>query len=113
MLVHMVQFLIELDDRCARDLERVAPARKRMRAEFVRLAIRRAVDLALDAETAKAYAGTTDMSGQGVVPDDLAGWDPDNALAEKAEPRNQPAKRKVAAGAARPRPRKPPRKRAA
>jgi len=50
----MKQFLVELDDRCARDLERVAPAKKRMRAEFVRLAVRRAIDLALDRATEAA-----------------------------------------------------------
>jgi predicted transcriptional regulator len=112
MLAHMMQFLIELDDRCARDLERVAPARKRMRAEFVRLAIRRAVDLALDVETAKAYAGSA-VPGDGVVPADLTGWDPDNALARKADARRHPAKGRGVPAPARPRPRRPPRKRAA
>ena len=51
----MKKILIDLDDRCARDLERVAPATRRLRAEFVRLAIRRAIDLALDRTTEEAY----------------------------------------------------------
>lgn len=112
MLLHMVQFLIELDDRCARDLERVAPARKRMRAEFVRLAIRRAVDLALDAETAEAYAASAATAGDALLPADLAGWDPDNTLARKADARRRPGKGEAVTGAARPRTRRP-RKRAA
>ncbi len=77
----MKQFLIELDDRDARDLERVAPAKSRRRSEFVRLAIRRAIDLALDRETALAY-GSLPLSG-GVQASDLEGWDEQNELAER------------------------------
>jgi hypothetical protein len=78
----MKQILVELDDRCARDLERVAPAKKRMRAEFIRLAIRRAVDVALDRRTADAYLRAPFPEGTGA--DDLAGWDENNALAKPA-----------------------------
>ena len=53
ILLYMKSILVELDDRCARDLERVAPVKERMRAEFIRLAVRRAVDLALDRATAE------------------------------------------------------------
>lgn len=93
MMFHMVQFMVELDDRCARDLERVAPARKRMRAAFVRLAIRRAVDLALDGETAEAYAATARPADGAVQPADLLGWDADNALARSARAVRQPGTR--------------------
>lgn len=76
---YMKQILVDLDDRCARDLERVAPAKKRMRAEFVRLAIRHAIDLALDRATAAAYRRWPLPSE--VTPADLLGWDEHNALA--------------------------------
>ncbi len=90
----MKQMLIEIDDRCARELERVAPAKKRLRAEFVRLAIRRALDLALDRATAEAYEarplpGTLEAG-------DLTGWDDDNALAGPA-PKRAPRRRARAA----------------
>ncbi len=79
MVFPMKQVLIELDDQCARDLEQVAPAKDRRRAEFVRLAIRRAIDLALDRSTRKAYAARPLPST--LAPSDLAGWDPRNRLA--------------------------------
>lgn len=78
----MKQILVELDDRCARDLERVAPAKKRVRAEFVRLAIRRAIDLALDRETESAYR-VQPLTGD-LVAADLEGWDAHNTLAKPA-----------------------------
>ena len=76
----MKQILIELDDRSARDLERVAPAKLRVRAEFVRRAIRRAIDLELDRETQSAYR--EQPLSRAVEPGDLLGWDPANELAE-------------------------------
>ena len=75
----MKQLLVEIDDRCARDLERVAPAKERKRAEFVRLAIRRAIDLALNRATATAYRAQPVSDDVG--PGDLVGWDPENELA--------------------------------
>jgi len=78
-----MKFIVELDDRCARDLERVAPAKKRMRAEFVRLAVRRAIDLAMDANTAKAYAARP-LIGE-LTRGDLDGWDDTNELSEPPE----------------------------
>ncbi len=80
--LHMKHILVELDDRCARDLERVAPAKKRMRAEFVRLAIRRAIDLALDRTTARAYFAQP-LAAELAAPD-LVGWDEHNDLARPA-----------------------------
>lgn len=73
----MKTMLIELDDRVARDLERVAPVKERRRAPFVRLAIRRAIDLALDRETGRAYEAQPDVGT-------LEGWDPHNRLARPA-----------------------------
>lgn len=81
ILIHMKRILIELDDVVARDLERVAPARDRKRAEFVRLAIRRAIDLALDRLTEQAYRERP-LADEEVTPADLVGWDDRNALAK-------------------------------
>jgi hypothetical protein len=78
----MKQILLEIDDRCARDLERVAPAGKRVRAEFIRLAVRHAIDLALDRTTELAYRKKPLPAG--VTAADLEGWDPGNLLAKPA-----------------------------
>jgi hypothetical protein len=91
----MKRILIEIDDRCARDLARVAPTKKRMRAEFIRLALRRALDLALDRDTEAAY-GERPMAPD-VLTADLVGWDADNALARLARPTARRAARKTAA----------------
>lgn len=82
----MKQIILELDNRCARDLERVAPAKKRLRAEFIRKAIRMAIDLALDRTTEAAYQKSP-LSG-GFAPSDLQDWDEQNLLAQK--PRGRP-----------------------
>ncbi|MGH7296939.1 MAG: hypothetical protein ACRELB_18515 [Polyangiaceae bacterium] len=92
----MKPFLVELDDKVARDLERVAPAKDRKRAEFVRMAIRRAVDLALDRRTEEAYRARPQPAG--IAEGDLTGWDEHNALARK--PAKAKARRKRSASAA-------------
>ena len=84
----MKQILIELDDRCARDLERVAPARDRKRTEFVRLAIRSAIDRALD-RVAEASYRAIPLSGE-LTGEDLRGWDERNKLVRHA--RRAPAR---------------------
>jgi hypothetical protein len=76
----MKQILIAIDDRTNRELERVAPVEKRMRAEFIRLAIWRAIDVARDRATERAYRAQPLASG--LTPADLAGWDEQNALAK-------------------------------
>jgi len=78
----MKQIFVEIDDRCARELERLAPTKQRMRAEFIRLAIRRAIDLALDRTKEDAYRAQA-LPG-GVQAGDLEGWDEENLLAEHA-----------------------------
>ena len=78
----MKQILIEIDDRAARDLERVAPAKKRVRAEFIRLALRRAIDAALDRDTETAYRKRP-LDAE-LTAADLAGWDTENQLAKPA-----------------------------
>jgi hypothetical protein len=82
IVLHMKRILLELDDRCARDLERVAPAKKRLRAEFIRLALRRAIDLALDRDTEATYRKHP-LPGE-LLGQDLAGWDSANKLARRA-----------------------------
>ena len=84
ILNYMKQILVEIDDRCARDLARVAPAGRRVRAEFIRLALRRAVDLALDRVTEAAYRARP--LNEQLTPADLVGWDDCNALVEHAAP---------------------------
>jgi hypothetical protein len=96
IIKYMKQILIEIDDRCARDLERVAPVKTRKRAEFVRLAIRRAIDLALDRETEAAYR--VQPLPTSVLEGDLTGWDEQNRLA-KVAPRTR-ARKKAARKAA-------------
>lgn len=91
----MKRMLVEIDDCSARDLERVAPTRERKRAEFIRLAIRRAIDLALDRTTREAYRNAP-VSGE-LVASDVEGWDEHNALALHARPQVK-ARRKRAAG---------------
>ena len=77
--MYMKQILIELDDRSARELERIAPARQRKRAEFIRRAIRVALDAAREARTQAAYRAKP-VSGK-VTAADLRGWDSANELA--------------------------------
>ncbi|HEX7664258.1 MAG TPA: hypothetical protein VF407_07110 [Polyangiaceae bacterium] len=76
----MKKILVELDDRIARDLARVAPTKERKRAEFIRIAIRRAVDLALDRETVEAYVAQP-LESRRLTDADLVGWDLANELA--------------------------------
>lgn len=75
----MKRILVEIDERCARDLERVAPKKQRIRAEFIRRAIRNAIDLALDRATGAAYRDLP--VAPGITATDLIGWDDHNELA--------------------------------
>ncbi len=56
----MKQFLIELDDETAAQLEAVAPARSRRRSEFVRAAIRKALWDMRERAIEAGYARTPD-----------------------------------------------------
>ena len=49
------QIIVEVDEGTARELERVAPSRARKRSEFVRRALRRALDLEAERRMAEAY----------------------------------------------------------
>jgi hypothetical protein len=88
----MKQILIEIDDRCAKDLARVAPAGRRVRAEFIRLALRRAIDIALDRATEQAYR--VRPLGEPSARAELVGWDEQNELAERSVARRKPSARR-------------------
>ncbi len=51
----MVQLLVQVDDRLARDLNRAVPAKSRLRSEFIRRAIRKALMELDDQTTAERY----------------------------------------------------------
>ena len=69
----MKSLLIELDDEMAARLERVAPARSRLRSEFVRNAIRRALWALEERSTADAYREQPDSAAAYV---DATVWEP-------------------------------------
>jgi hypothetical protein len=94
--MYMKQILLEIDDRCARDLERVAPTGRRIRAEFIRLALRRAIDVALDRETELAYREAPLSRGLGAA--DAVGWDEQNLLARHDRPARTPRRNKQGTG---------------
>jgi hypothetical protein len=58
----MKQILVEVDDRTAAELERVAPARSRQRSEFIRRALRRALWDEEERATREAYLRRPDDS---------------------------------------------------
>jgi predicted transcriptional regulator len=55
-VVHMQQVIVELDDRTMERLNRVAPPSARKRSEFIREAIRRALNERLEADMERAYS---------------------------------------------------------
>ena len=63
------------------------------RGEFIRLALRRAIDLALDRATELAYRKTPLPSTLSAA--DLTGWDEHNRLAKPAVRRSKSRKRKA------------------
>lgn len=54
-LVSMQQVIVELDDQTIERLNRVAPPSARKRSEFIREAIRRALNERLEADMERAY----------------------------------------------------------
>ena len=90
----MKQILVQLDDRTALQLERVAPARSHKRSDFVRRAIGRALQEALEVRTREAYERW---------PDEAPAFDPSEWApeAEALRPAKAPARRPARAGARR------------
>jgi Arc/MetJ-type ribon-helix-helix transcriptional regulator len=56
------QIILEVDDAMARELEAVAPSRKRQRSEFLRRALRKALDEAAEAKMRDAYRRQPDSA---------------------------------------------------
>jgi predicted transcriptional regulator len=75
------QLIVEIDDETARRLERVAPSRARRRSDFVRAAIREALDRAAEAETAAAYRRQPDVGEEYFDPTE---WSPAPARRRRA-----------------------------
>ena len=82
-LFNMQQVIVELDDRTIARLNRVAPPSARKRSEFIREAIRRALNERLEQEMERAYRRQ---------PQDGADLDIDPSTWESA-PRKRKAKR--------------------
>jgi metal-responsive CopG/Arc/MetJ family transcriptional regulator len=60
----MKSLLVQLDEPTYRALNRVAPAAKRQRAEFVRAAIRRAIRETEEERTRRAYTEQPDSEAE-------------------------------------------------
>jgi hypothetical protein len=56
----MHSVLLQIDDLMAKRLEKVAPAKSRLRTRFIRLAIQKALMELEDADTREAYARSPD-----------------------------------------------------
>lgn len=82
----MNQVIIELDDRTLARLNRVAPPRARKRSEFIREAIRRALNERLEADMERAYSAQP-QEAEPTLDLDPATW-------EALPPTPAPAKRK-------------------
>ncbi len=79
------QIIVEIDDALARDLEAVAPARARKRSEFIRQALRAALDRACEARMRQAYAEQPD--------DEPTYFDPAAWSASEAPPKTRRQRR--------------------
>lgn len=67
------QIILEIDEATWRELEAVAPSRQRKRSEFLRRALRRALDEEAEARMRQAYRRQPDREH---VYADPAAWDP-------------------------------------
>jgi Arc/MetJ-type ribon-helix-helix transcriptional regulator len=68
------QIIVEVDEGMAQELERIAPSRARKRSEFVRRALRRALDDEAERRMADAYQRQPDDAGPELV--DPEAWEP-------------------------------------
>jgi predicted transcriptional regulator len=85
----MVQLLIEVDAAMAARLEEVAPARSRLRSEFVREAIRRALWEREEAATRAAYLAQPDTLDGGAL--DPSAWEPTASTRKTSAPKKSPS----------------------
>jgi hypothetical protein len=71
------RIILELDTTTAKELEAIAPARDRRRSEFVRRALRRALDEEIEARMREAYRRQPDDAGAPYF--EAAAWEPRRA----------------------------------
>ncbi|HJR51791.1 MAG TPA: hypothetical protein VJ794_11830 [Gemmatimonadales bacterium] len=68
------QIILEVDAATAKELESVAPARDRRRSDFLRRALRRALDEEIEGRIREAYRRQPDDAGAAYF--DPAAWEP-------------------------------------
>jgi len=68
------QIIVEIDEGTAEELERIAPSRARKRSEFVRRALRQALDAEVERRMADAYRRQPDDAEPEMV--DPEAWEP-------------------------------------
>jgi Arc/MetJ-type ribon-helix-helix transcriptional regulator len=73
------QIIVELDEGTARELERIAPSRARKRSEFVRHALRLALDAEAERRMADAYRQQPDDAEPELI--DPGAWEPRRPVA--------------------------------
>jgi predicted transcriptional regulator len=64
------QIIVEVDEGTAQELERIAPSRARKRSEFVRRALRQALDAEVERRMADAYRRQPDNAVPEVIDPD-------------------------------------------
>lgn len=79
------QVILDLDDATARELEAVAPSRKRKRSEFLRHALRSALDRRAEARMREAYLEQPDNAEPIYL--DPAAWEPVPVRRRRGRPR--------------------------
>jgi metal-responsive CopG/Arc/MetJ family transcriptional regulator len=72
----MKSLLVQLDEPTYRALNRIAPAAKRQRAEFVRFAIRRAIRETEEQRTRRAYLAQPDSEAEAADWSTAEEWKP-------------------------------------
>jgi Arc/MetJ-type ribon-helix-helix transcriptional regulator len=75
------QIIVEVDDSTANELERIAPSRARKRSEFVRYALRRALDAEAERRIAEAYRQQPDDGKPELI--DPETWEPQKPAARR------------------------------
>jgi predicted transcriptional regulator len=68
------QIIVEIDEGTAQELERIAPSRARKRSEFVRRALRQALDAEVERRMADAYRRQPDDVEAEIVDPEV--WEP-------------------------------------
>lgn len=74
------QIIVEVDEGTAQELERIAPSRARKRSEFVRRALRLALDAEVERRMADAYRRQPDVEPEVIDPE---AWEPKRAASRR------------------------------